>query len=238
MLPIDIHTHSAASGHGTTDTITHMAKAAAKKGMAVLGFSDHGPATPGSCKESFFRSLLLAPKERFGIRLLYGIEANIIDENGTLDVENELLAKLDFCIASLHSNVFPLSEKASPDLYTTACINAMKNPYVKILGHIDDTNFPKDHVLVAKAAIASGVILELNEVSISPDGYRGNARPNAIAYLTECIHYKHPILLSSDSHGSARIGETPYSLELLESLNCPKSLILNNQDPDTWLTLQ
>lgn len=45
MYLSDIHTHSIASGHGTTCTISDMAKAASQKGLKLLGITDHGPAT-------------------------------------------------------------------------------------------------------------------------------------------------------------------------------------------------
>ena len=48
MYLSDIHTHSIASGHGTTCTISDMAKAASKKGLKLLGISDHGPGTLAS----------------------------------------------------------------------------------------------------------------------------------------------------------------------------------------------
>ena len=43
MYISDIHTHSIASGHGTHCTISDMAKAASKKGLRLLGITDHGP---------------------------------------------------------------------------------------------------------------------------------------------------------------------------------------------------
>ena len=70
---IDLHTHSLSSGHGSMDTITDMAKAAAAKGIQILGISEHGPATFGSAKPSYFRSLKLAARKRCGINVLYGV---------------------------------------------------------------------------------------------------------------------------------------------------------------------
>ena len=57
MYLSDIHTHSIASGHGTTCTISDMAKAASKKGLKLLGISDHGPGNSASGTSSYFRSL-------------------------------------------------------------------------------------------------------------------------------------------------------------------------------------
>ena len=100
---IDLHTHSLSSGHGSTDTITDMAKAAATKGIQILGISEHGPATFGSAKPSYFRSLKLAGRKRCGITILYGAELNIIDTNGNVDLEDDVLEGLDYALlASTH----------------------------------------------------------------------------------------------------------------------------------------
>ena len=92
-IPIlaDIHTHCIASGHGTRDTITEMAREAAKRSLRILGISDHAPAAPGAADNSYFRNLLLAPRKRFGISLLYGAELNILNEKGDVDLDDNLI---------------------------------------------------------------------------------------------------------------------------------------------------
>ena len=54
MYLSDIHTHSIASGHGTTCTISDMAKAASRKGLKLLGITDHGPGTLNAGRWNFF----------------------------------------------------------------------------------------------------------------------------------------------------------------------------------------
>ena len=103
MYLSDIHTHSIASGHGTTCTISDMAKAASRKGLKLLGITDHGPGTLAAGTSSYFRSLTYAPKKRFGIELLFGVELNILDIDGHLDLNDELLGELDYAIASMHA---------------------------------------------------------------------------------------------------------------------------------------
>ena len=98
----DIHTHCIASGHGTQDTITDMARAAARRSLRVLGISDHAPATPGAADSSYFRNLLLAERNRFGISLLYGAELNILNEKGDVDLEDALIQALDYAFISIH----------------------------------------------------------------------------------------------------------------------------------------
>lgn len=249
MLPIDIHTHTVAGGHGTTDTIADLAKAAYAKGMTVLGISDHGPATPGSCKESYFRSLSSAPGIRAGISVLYGAEANILNEQGQLDLSDEVLSGLDFCIASIHPQSFrspayhrgsfwnrrPVAEDTqAARLYNTqAYIRAMENPYVTVIGHPDDQHYPIDCEQLAEAAALHQVIIEVNEASLMPGGYRGEARETMTAILTHCRRHNLPILLSSDSHGAAGVGEAPHCEALIAETGYPRELILNYMEPET-----
>ena len=150
MYLSDIHTHSIASGHGTDCTISDMAKTASKKGLKLLGISDHGPGTFASGTSSYFRSLPFCPKKRFGIDILYGVELNILDVEGHIDLSEELLDKLDYAIISMHRQNY---RSGSVSQNTQAYINAMKHPAVKILGHCDDTHIPVDYETLAKTAL-------------------------------------------------------------------------------------
>ena len=84
----DLHTHSISSGHGSEDTITDMIRCASESGLSLFGISDHGPATSSSAKPSYFQSLKLADRDRFGIRVLYGAELNIINTAGDVDLDD------------------------------------------------------------------------------------------------------------------------------------------------------
>ena len=112
MYLSDIHTHSIASGHGTDCTISDMAKTASKKGLKLLGISDHGPGTFASGTSSYFRSLPFCPKKRFGIDILYGVELNILDVEGHIDLSEELLDKLDYAIISMHRQNYETVRKS------------------------------------------------------------------------------------------------------------------------------
>ncbi len=101
MLKIDLHTHTIASGHAF-NTIYEMANAASEKGVEILGIVEHGPETLGSSKEVYFECLDRVPKELFGVRLLFGCELNIIDEQGEVDLSESTLRRLDFA-SGFHS---------------------------------------------------------------------------------------------------------------------------------------
>lgn len=224
MFEFDPHTHSIASGHASSATITDLAKTAASKGLILLGITDHGPATLRAGRTAYFRNLAYAPKKRCGIDILYGAELNILDNNGTVDLEDDILEKLDYAIISMHR---PTKTPDTTENNTLAYINAMKHPNVKIIGHCDDVKYPVDYETLILAAIQHHVILEINNSSLSPDGYRGDTRNNVRTILKFCKKYHHPVVLSSDSHGSAHIGDFQYALELVHETSFPLDLILN-----------
>lgn len=228
MYLSDMHTHSIASGHGTSCTISDMAREASRRGLKLLGITDHGPATLAAGTPSYFRSLTFSPKQRFGVELLYGIELNILDKNGRIDLEEELLGKLDYAIASMHAQNF---RPGSREENTEAYLNAMKNPYVRILGHCDNPGYPVDYEALAVCARKEGVIFEINNASLEPEGYRGDTRANSAEILRCCRKYEIPVLLSSDSHGKEHIGDFTYAAGFVHRAMFPEGLILNNQLP-------
>lgn len=190
----------------------------------MIGITEHAPAMPGACKTSYFRSLSLAPRVRFGVTLLYGAEVNILDNKGTLDLEFDILESLDLNIASLHTKCLTPGDMT---FNTTAYIEAMKHPHIHMIGHPDDVAFPVDYEKLVIAAKKYHVLLEINNASLSPEGYRGDVRNNVLQLLSYCRQFQHPIVLSSDSHGKEQIGHTQYIYPLLRETNFPPSLVLN-----------
>ena len=225
MFEFDPHTHSIASGHASTSTITDLAKQASAMGLSMIGITDHGPATVCSSRASYFRNLAYAPKKRCGIDILYGVELNILDYNGTVDLEDEILEHLDYAIISMHTqNVKPGTVEEN----TFAYANAMVHPKVKIVGHCDDTKFPVDYEALVIAAKHYGVLLEINNSSLNPNGYRGDVKENMRTLLEACKKHHHPIVLSSDSHGAANVGDFQYAMEMIRETHFPEHLILNH----------
>ena len=226
MYFCDMHTHTIASGHGTSCTIADMAKEAVKRGLTLLGITDHGPATMAAGTPSYFRSLASAPRMRCGIRVRYGVELNIVDFSGNVDLDEDILSGLDYAIASIHHpNLQPGSRTAN----TLAYRLAMRHPAVKMIGHCDDTRYPVDYNELAAAAAEYGVILEINNSSLSPDGYRGDTRENNRALLAACRKHQVPVLLSSDSHGPAHIGDFAFAEAMVRETGFPEELILNSR---------
>ena len=224
QFEFDIHTHTIASGHGSTATITDMVKAASKNGLTMLGLSDHGPSTPGGGRISYFRSITCSQRERLGIEMLYGAETSILNTKGRLDLPNSVLKNLDFAIASIHH---PAMKPGSVEENTDAYIAAIKNPYISIIGHCDDTKFPVNYLTIVRAAMKHHVLLEINNNSLRPDGYRGDTKFNDLMILNLCKHFNYPVIFSSDSHGTKHVGDFTYALETAKLAGMPAELILN-----------
>lgn len=222
---LDLHTHSLSSGHGSRDTITDMARAAASASLDILGISDHGPATAGAGSSTYFRSLQLADRKRFGITLLYGVELNILNENGDVDLDDTLIETLDYALISMHPDTF---RSGSAFHNTQAFINAMRHPRVLFLGHPDDSRFPLDYERLLSAAKDHHVFPELNNASLMPQAYRKGGLRNSVEILTICKKLHLPILLSSDSHGKSHIGDMSHILPLLEKYSYPSELVINS----------
>lgn len=95
-------------------------------------------------------------------KIFKGIESDILGD-GSLDYPDDLLAKFDFVVASIHSNLKMDEERATQRL-----LKAIENPYTTILGHptgrllLSRSGYPIDYQKVIDACAANGVVIEIN----------------------------------------------------------------------------
>ena len=142
MIYLDLHTHTVVSGHAYS-TLNENIAAAREHGLTIYGVSDHTPKMPGSTHLFYFRNLHVVPEFVQGIRVLKGAELNVMDVEGHVDLDESTLKMLDYAIASLHVPCFGTAHTEAEN--TQAMINAVQDPYVKILGHPDDSRaYPID----------------------------------------------------------------------------------------------
>jgi DNA polymerase (family 10) len=129
----DFHTHTIATDGSAT--IEEMARAAKERGYEFLCITDHSQSTVIANGQSPRRLAKQIEQIRkidaklSGITLLAGAEVDIL-AGGDLDFEDELLADLDFVVASIHSALGSPRERV-----TTRTLKAMDNPYVTCIGH-------------------------------------------------------------------------------------------------------
>lgn len=220
---MDLHTHTIASGHAYS-TIREMAQAAAEKGLQILGITEHAPNMPGSCARMYFQNLKVVPRQMYGIQLLLGCEANILDAEGHIDLEEKVLKNMDVVVASQH---IPCMKPGTVRENTEALLNVMKNPYVNIIGHPDDGRYEVDYRELVEGAKKYGKILELNNHSLQPDCSRQNALENDTRMLMLCKEYQVPIIMDSDAHFDTLVGVFDEAVALLTKLDFPEELVVN-----------
>lgn len=223
-VEIDTHTHTLASGHAY-NTIREMARAAKEKGLKALAITEHAPEMPGSCHLFYFVNLRVLPRELEGIKILFGSELNIMDAEGHVDLPTSTIEGLDLTIASMHIPCYK-GEKTIEEV-TKAYLNIMEREDIDIIGHPDDGRFPVDYEMLVKAAKKTGTLLEINNSSLKPDGYRANTKENALKILKYCKKYETMIVLGSDAHFDTGIADYTYAYEVLKEADFPEELIAN-----------
>lgn len=220
---LDTHTHTISSGHAY-NTLLENLKEASENGVELVAVTDHGPNMPGGPHIFYFSNLRVLPNEIYGVKLLKGCEANIIDFEGNLDIPVKIQAKLDIIIASLHEVCI---DKGSREENTKALIGAMSNPYVDIIGHCGNPYFPIYEEEVVKAAKGKNVLIEINNSSLAPNGSRKGSVETCTKVAKLCKEYKVKVIIGSDAHFCYQIGKFESAHKMLMEVGMPEELIMN-----------
>lgn len=220
---IDLHTHTLASGHAYS-TWKENVLVAKERGLKVVGMSEHASMMPGTCHELYFYNFRVLPREVEGVRVYNGIEANIYDFDGNIDVKEPVLSKVDYVIASMH---IPCMPRGTVIQNTTALIKTMRNSYVKIIGHPDDARYPLDYEELAAAATAEKVALELNNSSLNPLSARADGEENIRLLLEKCMDNKTMVIMGTDSHYCDQVGVFTDACKILKEMDFPREQIIN-----------
>jgi DNA polymerase (family 10) len=205
----DLHCHTTLSDG--RNSLEEMAEAARRRGYAYLAITDHS-ASHGFGNDVTARQLAKRIKEirawnesaPRGFRLLAGSEVNI-GTDGSLDYPDELLAELDWVMASVHTS-FNISEKAMTD----RVIAAMENPLVDCIGHLTGRlllrrePYAVDMPRIAEAAARTGTMMEINGNPNRRDLNEHNAKLAAEAGAR--------IVCTTDAHGTETLANIRYSV--------------------------
>ena len=162
-----LHAHSTWSDG--QNTLREMAEACIARGFSYLGITDHSKTAAyagGLNEEALHRQHeeidRLNAEYAGRIRILKGTECDIL-RDGSLDFADEVLATLEFVVASIHSQF-----NLPPQEQTQRMLRAISNPYVDIIGHptgrvlLERDGYTLDLEAVIDAAAAHGVCIEIN----------------------------------------------------------------------------
>lgn len=162
--------HSHTTESDGKSTLEAMAAAAQELGLQYLGISDHSKSSPqanGLSAERLATQIeTIATWNRANasehFRLFAGSEVDIL-KDGSLDFDDELLASLDFAVASVH-NATTLTEEEM----TKRIIRAMENPYITFIGHLTGRlllrrdPYKVNHEKIIDAAAETRTVIEFN----------------------------------------------------------------------------
>ena len=222
-IELDMHTHTLASGHAFS-TLQEMAKAGAEKGLKLLGITEHTPGIPGTCDPIYFRNLHVVPRQMYGIELMLGAEINILDGEGNLDADEELMRRLDIRIAGIHLLCYKHGTKEEN---THGMVQAIRHPYIQMISHPGDGTAQLDFEPMVLASKECGTLLEINNSSLKPTRNKVDARDNNRELLRLCKKYEVPVILGSDAHISFDIVNYEYLYPLLQETEFPEEMIVN-----------
>ncbi|ADV66845.1 helix-hairpin-helix domain-containing protein [Deinococcus maricopensis] len=223
-----LHTHSTWSD-GTAG-IREMAEEAVRRGHAFLGTGDHSVSAhyANGLSIARLREQLREVRElqRAGVPLVAGSEVDIL-EDGTLDFPDDVLAELDYVVASVHSR-FDLPA----DAQTARIVRAAQHPLVTILGHptgrllVRRPGYALDLDAVMAACAAAGTVVEINASPYRLDvdwrvalAWRGRVR----------------FAINTDAHVPAGLGDARYGVMVARKAGLTPEDVVNSLDREAFL---
>lgn len=221
---LDVHSHTIASGHAF-GTVSEMASAAAESGFELFGITEHAKGIPGTCTDIYFKNLRVLPRKMYGIEMMFGSEINIIDYNGRLSLDDDLMKEsLDIRIAGIHDLCYTIGSR---EQNTAAYLGAMRHPLIDIISHPDDGKIPIDYEALVLGAKETKTLLEVNNSSLCPESFRINARENYFEMLGLCRKHNVPVIVNSDAHSPYAVGNLEEAQALLSEMDFPEELVVN-----------
>jgi DNA polymerase (family 10) len=202
----DLHCHTTASDG--TASIEEMALAALDAGYEYLAITDHSASmgfgadvSPLQLERQIYQ---VRSADVPGIKLLIGSEVNVLPD-GSLDYSDELLAQLDWVVASVHT-----SFQMKQDRMTARIVRAIEHPYVDCIGHLSGRKIEErppyefDFDAIMDACNRTGTMLEINSNPGRRDLNELHARAAAAAGI--------PIVINCDAHRTSGFAVARYGV--------------------------
>ena len=230
----DLHAHTQESDG--RDTLEAMVEAARRRGLRYLAITDHSRAIPSPkrglgmdearCLEHLAR--IRALQQNVGdLRILAGVEVDILPD-GRLDMADEVLARLDVVVGSLHSRLNMEREEM-----TARVVRAFENPHLDVWGHPlarligkrDPVSVDLDRAI--EAATRQGVALEINcqpDRLDLPDALVHSARQRGVRFV-----------VSTDSHAVHDFDRLRYGVDQARRGWLRAEDVLNTRDAPDFL---
>ncbi|MFM2644039.1 phosphatase [Vibrio chagasii] len=229
-LKVDTHTHTYASGHAYS-TLIENAKSAKQNGLAMFCTTDHSESMPGAPHYWFFSNQRVLPRFIEGVAIIRGVESNIMNTQGEIDIHPSVDKNLDWMIASFHEPVFRPSDSAA---HTEALLNVIKGGRVDALGHLGNPNFDFDFEAVIQCAVEHNVAIEINNTTL-----KGNSRVGSVDRCYEIARIAKAkgafITSGSDAHFCNDVGGLALVATLLDEVGIDSNKVITHS-PQQFLS--
>ena len=225
----DLHVHTNLSDG--VNTLEEMVQAGISKGYLYLGISDHSPSmqSRGTYEvlgliESFRNKVEHINSSQDNIRVLFGYEVNILVD-GELSLSNDVMAKLDYVVASVHTSFDQSREKATQRL-----LSAITNPLVTVIGH------PSGRLINERAPLDLDWDKIFDAVEENNKILEINAQPNRLDLPDDLVYTAQKrgikFLISSDAHSVESLSLMKYGLDVARRGWLTKDQVINTLPKD------
>lgn len=233
MLKIDLHLHTIASGHAQC-TVYEYIKRAEELHMKMIGISDHstcGPNTHTLVDSVYLATLSRIPKTVNNIRILKGVEANIVNVDGDLDVSKKLIIEktLDYVLVNFHLGRGYESQGKAKN--TQAMIRTIKSGLVNIISHpfVIDV-FEIDIQEISQAACDNNVLLEVNLAYLGD--WNIKKFPSSLDNIKKMIDVvkrnNQKVIVNSDAHNIWEMADDSSLKKIQKEIGLTEKMIINN----------
>jgi DNA polymerase (family 10) len=220
----DLHVHTNRSDG--KNSLAEMAEAAVSNGLALIAITDHSPGVLRGRYQDHSYLFEAHPeidalnrKYTGTLEILKGVEVDI-RLDGSLDLDDEVLACMDIVIASIHS-----AYDQPEEIITARYLRAISNPFVNIIGHPGGRLYPMvdvsdlDWDTIIPAAASQSVALEVNSHKAQPLFDEHKVRQAAEMGVL--------IAMDSDAHHTGMFADTRYGLFIARRAGLRKEQVLN-----------
>ncbi|MCK4259209.1 MAG: hypothetical protein KAX49_09530 [Halanaerobiales bacterium] len=221
----DFYTQTVANGHAFS-TIQENIQTGVEKRLKYVAITEHGPTFPDGPHPYYFGNFRVVPTVMKNLNVLRGVELNIQDTLGTVDLPAETIYDLDLVLAGLHRNTGYEGKAIQEN--TEAIINAIFNPLIDIIIHSDYENYPIDISTVVRVAKENNTLLGVNNsFFVKNQADQKNSYNYYKKVLEEAMDQELVLAFGSGSHFSSDVGNFDLVFRLIEDVKFPLELMLN-----------
>ncbi len=215
----DFHIHTVASGDAF-GTIREIVGVSQERNLKAIAITDHGPAMPISAHKYYFNSLADNVRSDSGILIYPGVEANIIDKKGRLDLPDDALHRLEYIIAAFHGFSW---DNEDVEINTRALKACLIRYDVKSIAHLNYPFFELDMTQIIPVLLEKKIAIEINNKALKKDLDWFIFRNTVLKLRDKGVKF----IVNSDAHYPLQVGDFARAEEFIKYCELTENDIIN-----------